>query len=120
MSNIAGANIPVFRDVKYREMDYDLYMTSFWLDQGILELREFMTLLIEMDVIIKQIEILSREFRVTTQRVNLFEKVKIPECVENIRKVRIHLGDQMANAVGISKVAKKKIELSTLPEEVLV
>jgi V/A-type H+-transporting ATPase subunit D len=69
-----------------------------------------------VDVIKKQIEILERELRVTTQRVNLFEKVKIPECMDNIRKISIYLGDQMANAVGISKVAKKKIEESVLQE----
>ena len=59
----------------------------------------------------ERISILKAELRVTTQRVNLFEKIKIPECLENIRKIRIYLGDQMANAVGISKVAKKKIEV---------
>ena len=64
-----------------------------------------------MEVIKKAEKILSRALRVTTQRVNLFEKVKIPECLENIRVIRIYLGDQMANAVGISKVAKKKIEI---------
>ncbi|NLE64300.1 MAG: V-type ATP synthase subunit D, partial [Elusimicrobia bacterium] len=34
------------------------------------------------------------------------------ECQENIRIIRIYLGDQMANAVGIGKVAKKKLELA--------
>jgi V/A-type H+-transporting ATPase subunit D len=51
--------------------------------------------------------------------VNLFEKVKIPECLDNIRRIKIYLGDQQANAVGISKVAKKKIEVREL-EVVLV
>ena len=71
-----------------------------------------------MRIIEKQIEILAQELRTTTQRVNLFEKVKIPDCIENIRVIRIYLGDRMANAVGISKVAKKKIE--ALHEAVLV
>jgi V/A-type H+-transporting ATPase subunit D len=50
--------------------------------------------------------------------VNLFEKVKIPEAEETIRLIKIYLGDQMANAVGRSKIAKKKIEQAEL-EEVL-
>jgi respiratory nitrate reductase gamma subunit len=54
--------------------------------------------------------------RITTQRVNLFEKVKIPECLDNIRVIRIYLGDQQANAVGVSKVAKKKIEARIIEE----
>jgi V/A-type H+/Na+-transporting ATPase subunit D len=57
---------------------------------------------------------LSEELRITNQRVNLFEKVKIPECSENIRRIRIYLGDQQASAVGRSKIAKKKIERMSL------
>ena len=45
------------------------------------------------------------------EKENLFEKIKIPEGLENIRKIRIYLGDQQANAVGVSKVAKKKVEI---------
>ena len=67
----------------------------------------------------QQIEFLEQELRITTQRVNLFEKIKIPECQDNIRVIRIYLGDQQANAVGVGKVAKKKIEEKAF-EEVLV
>ena len=51
--------------------------------------------------------------RITAQRVNLFEKVKIPQAEEAIRLIKIYIGDQMANAVGRSKIAKKKISLVT-------
>ncbi|MDP8212851.1 MAG: V-type ATP synthase subunit D [Candidatus Zapsychrus exili] len=111
ISNVAGANLPVFESVKFQEAEYDLFLTPFWIDRGIEELRDLVILIVEMDIIKKQVSILTQELRITTQRVNLFEKVKIPECIENIRVIRIYLGDQQANAVGISKVAKKKIEL---------
>ena len=71
-------------------------------------------LLAELMVIKEGIAVLEQELRITTQRVNLFEKVKIPECQENIRQICIYLGDQQANAVGVSKVAKKKIEARDL------
>ncbi len=108
--NIAGANIPFLKEVQFLEPDYDFYSTPLWIDQAMVELREVMKLLVEMEVIKKQIAILQHELRITTQRVNLFEKIKIPECQENIRMIRIYLGDQMANSVGISKVAKRKLE----------
>ena len=108
--NIAGANVPLFYSVNFEDITYDLYTTPFWVDEAIEELRWFLSLFVEVEVIKKQIAILDQELRVTNQRVNLFEKVKIPECLENIRMIRIYLGDQQANAVGISKVAKKKIE----------
>ena len=109
--NIAGANIPVLKDVRFKQEAYDLYLTPYWTDKGIEALQEHMRGMIEAGIVREQIKILYKALRVTTQRVNLFEKVKIPECQENIRVIRIYLGDQQANAVGISKVAKKKIEL---------
>jgi len=117
--NIAGANVPVFNNIHFDQAQYDLYSTPFWIDTGISELRLLVTYLAEINVIKKQIETLEYELRITTQRVNLFEKVKIPECLNNVRVIRIYLGDQQANAVGISKVAKKKIVEKNL-EEVLV
>ncbi|HPB68690.1 MAG TPA: V-type ATP synthase subunit D, partial [Candidatus Omnitrophota bacterium] len=116
--NIAGADVPVFQDIRFKAADYDLYLTPFWVDQGLAAMRRFVRDLVEAAVIRQQIKILQRELRVTTQRVNLFEKVKIPECLENIRVIRIYLGDQQANAVGISKVAKKKIEIMAQVEAV--
>jgi V/A-type H+-transporting ATPase subunit D len=41
--------------------------------------------------------------------VNLFEKVKIPEAKENIRVIKIYLGDQQIAAVVRGKIAKNKI-----------
>ena len=64
----------------------------------------------EREVIKKQYELIENELRVTTQRVNLFEKVKIPECKENIRTIQIYLGDMDTSAVARSKIAKKKLQ----------
>lgn len=114
--NIAGAPIPYLKEVSFNDVEYDYYETPFWYDRGIEEFRAYMKILVEMTVITEQIARLEKELRITTQRVNLFEKVKIPECQENIRRIRIALGDQQANAVGISKVAKKKIEVRELME----
>ncbi|MDO8580137.1 MAG: V-type ATP synthase subunit D [Candidatus Omnitrophota bacterium] len=113
-TNIAGANVPVFEQIHFNEAEYDFYSTPFWIDKGLEEIRLMVELLMEIDVIKRQVAVLEKELRITTQRVNLFEKVKIPECLENIRKIRIYLGDQMANAVGISKVAKKKVDEKNL------
>lgn len=119
ISNIAGAKIYLLKRIFFNEVDYDFYLTPFWIDRGIKELQHYFSLFIEVDIVKQQLARLQEELRVTTQRVNLFEKIKIPECVDNIRIIRIYLGDQQANAVGISKVAKKKIEARTL-EEVMV
>lgn len=108
--NIAGANVPEYKDIHFKSRDYDFYEMPLWVDKGIEEIRLFITLMAEVELIKQRIAILEKELRTTSQRVNLFEKVKIPECKDNIRIISIYLGDQQANAVGVSKVAKKKIE----------
>lgn len=116
--NIAGVDLPVFEQVEFDKAEYDLFLTPLWVDTAVEILRSIVSLRQEVKVIEKGIEILRQELRITTQRVNLFEKVKIPESEENIRVIKVYLGDQMANAVGRSKIAKKKIEFGAL-EEVL-
>lgn len=112
--NIAGVDIPLFGKVEFEELEYDLFITPLWVDNAIVVIRRFVALLEEEKILNKQLKILSEELRVTNQRVNLFEKVKIPECSENIRRIRIYLGDQQAGAVGRSKMAKNKIEKMSL------
>ena len=49
------------------------------------------------------------ELQTTSQRVNLFEKVKIPECKEAIRVIKIALGDEQTAAVTRGKIAKSRV-----------
>ena len=119
LRNIAGVDLPLFDRVAFEPTEYDLFIAPLWVDVAIDVLREFISIREEIAIIKKGIEVLKHELRVTAQRVNLFEKIKIPEAKEAIRSIKIYLGDQMANAVGRSKIAKKKIEKTVL-EEVLV
>lgn len=108
--NVAGVDLPVFERVDFPPADYDLFITPMWVDFAVEALRNIVSLKEEIGVIEKGINILKIELRITTQRVNLFEKIKIPEAQEAIRLIKIYIGDQMANAVGRSKIAKRKIE----------
>ena len=109
-ANIAGVTIPVLRRIEFPPLEYDLYSTPLWVDSAVEEIRKLTSLIAETGIIEEQFRLLSRELQITMQRVNLFEKVKIPECRESIRSIRIYLGDQDTNAVCRSKIAKRKIE----------
>lgn len=117
--NVAGVDLPVFEKVLYPKAEYDLFASPLWVDSAIDTLRKIVSIREEIALIRKGIGILRQELRVTTQRVNLFEKVKIPEAEEAIRLIKIYIGDQMTNAVGRSKIAKRKIEAVEM-EEALV
>ncbi len=108
--NIAGIDLPVFEDAVFAPDDYDLFLTPLWIDAAIDALRKLIALREEIGILERGKAILERELKVTTQRVNLFEKVKIPDAEEAIRRIKIFIGDQLTNAVGRSKIAKRKIE----------
>jgi V/A-type H+/Na+-transporting ATPase subunit D len=108
--NIAGVEIPVFKGASFSLLPYDLFSTPLWVDSALDRLSKMMLLDLEIKVMDEQIKRLRYEFRVTTQRVNLFEKVKIPEAVENIRKIGIYMGDQQTAQVVRGKIAKKNLE----------
>jgi len=116
LKNIAGVDIPIFDSIEFGEKEYDLFLMPLWLDTAIFALRELIVLNQEIFTRQEGVNILRQELRITAQRVNLFEKVKIPLAEENIRLIKIYIGDQMANAVGRSKIAKRKIEELILEE----
>ena len=60
---------------------------------------------------------IAEELRTTSQRVNLFEKVKIPACMENIRVIKIAIGDEQTAAVTRGKIAKSRAPESHKGEE---
>jgi V/A-type H+-transporting ATPase subunit D len=90
VENIAGVDIPVF--VKAHIDSKMIFLQA------------------EESVHMERLHLLEQELNITSQRVNLFEKVKIPEAKAAIRQISIFLGDQQAAAVGWARIAKKKIQ----------
>jgi V/A-type H+-transporting ATPase subunit D len=108
--NIAGIDIPLFKDLTYKDTEYDLFTYPLWVDKGVEGLKGVLRYDAELLILEKQHELISQELRTTSQRVNLFEKVKIPQTKENIRQIQIYLGDQQTAAVVRGKISKGKID----------
>jgi V/A-type H+/Na+-transporting ATPase subunit D len=108
VGNIAGVAIPVLEALEFERRTPDLFDTPPWVDDGLVALEKTARLRIELVILEEQRRRLAEELRTTTQRVNLFEKVKIPEAKDHIRVIRIFLGDQMTAEVARSKIAKGK------------
>ena len=106
--NIAGVAVRSLKEIRFRRTTPDLWATPAWLDEGLSTLETLFRLRIERRLLEEQLKLLAEELRTTSQRVNLFEKVKIPESAENIRRIRIFLGDENTGAVVRSKIAKGK------------
>lgn len=107
--NIAGIDIPVFKGIEFERIEYDLFKKPLWVDAAVEKVSDILACDEELKILKRQQELLETELRITTQRVNLFEKVKIPETKENIRVIQVYLGDQQTAAVVRGKISKKKL-----------
>jgi V/A-type H+/Na+-transporting ATPase subunit D len=116
--NIAGSDIPLFKGITFEDEDYDFMDYPLWVDEGIETAKVFIALNTEIEILEKQQDIIQEELRVTIQRINLFDKILIPEAKENIRKIRIFLGDQQTASVVRGKIAKSKLEKKKMEEAV--
>ncbi|MFA7565757.1 MAG: V-type ATP synthase subunit D [Alkalispirochaeta sp.] len=109
VENIAGIDVPVFDRLLFVDRLWDLVGLPPWVDGGIEALRSVLELEAKLIVMVEKLRLLGDELRITTQRVNLFEKVKIPEARENIRMIQIYLGDQQTAAVVRGKISKRNL-----------
>jgi V/A-type H+-transporting ATPase subunit D len=108
--NIAGVDVPNFEEVEFKEFEYDLFLTPAWIDYAQDRLRKLTSLKEEVKVLKKKRDLLAEELRQTTIRVNLFEKILIPQHKENIKKIKIFLADMEVFQISIAKIAKSKSE----------
>jgi V/A-type H+-transporting ATPase subunit D len=105
--NIAGVAIPIFEGAEFAVSPYDLLSAPLWLDAAVERMQKVLLIDLEAQIAEEQRRRLDKELRITTQRVNLFEKIKIPETGSNIKKIQVYLGDQQTSAVVRGKIAKR-------------
>ena len=107
VGNIAGVDIPVFERIEFEPVVYDPFVMPPWVDAAVRALTELARFDAEIMVLEEQVRLLSAELRITTQRVNLFEKVKIPRPRKTSGASRSTIGDQQT-ARGEGEDRKKK------------
>lgn len=116
--SIAGVPVPQFESVSFPTPEYSLFATAPWVDRALIDVREINRQQAELEVLQTALNRLQAELKKVMQRVNLFEKIKIPETEDNIRRIRIAVGDQMTAGVARAKIAKAKLEQKTHATEV--
>jgi V/A-type H+-transporting ATPase subunit D len=108
--SIAGVHVPRLESIVFPKADYSLFATAPWTDKALADLKKLNQQEAELKILQKCLDLLEAELKKVMQRVNLFEKVMIPNTQENIRRIRIALGDQMTAGVARAKIAKAKLE----------
>ncbi len=108
-ANIAGVAIPTFESIETDVKEIDPWATPAWVDDAVEATTRVLELQCEREVFEEQRRLVTIELQTTSQRVNLFEKVKIPQCKEAIRVIKIALGDEQTAAVTRGKIAKSRV-----------
>lgn len=106
--SVAGVKVPVLEEVVFSRLAYSRFGTPAWVSTVLDDLRTLVKQSTELKILRRQAELVTRELRKATQKVNLFEKVLIPETREGIKRIKIALGDEQVAAVGRGKIAKGK------------
>ncbi|EAV41133.1 V-type ATP synthase subunit D [Stappia aggregata IAM 12614] len=106
--NLSGTRLPVLEDLEVETQPYSRLARPHWVDPYVEGMRELLRLNKERDIARERIARLIEAEAVISRRVNLFEKVLIPQAERNIKKIRMALADAERDAVVRAKISKRK------------
>jgi V/A-type H+-transporting ATPase subunit D len=106
---IAGVKTPVLRDVTFSVTRYSAILLPAWVPAGIETLKQLSRLAIEAELARKKVSVLEFARKKTTQKVNLYEKVQIPEYQEAIMKIKRFMEDEDNLSKSSQKILKAKL-----------
>lgn len=106
--NLLGVHLPRLGEVTCHVHEYSMLAKPHWVDALVIHLERMVKLQAQLEVAAERTRRTDRAVRRLTQRVNLFEKVLIPQAERDIQRIRIFLGDLERAAVVRSKIAKAK------------
>lgn len=109
VKKIAGVKTPQLRDVTFVVARYSAVLMQPWIPAGIETVKRLSSLKIEAELAKKKVTVLEYARKKTTQKVNLYEKVQIPEYQEAIRKIKRFMEDEDNLSKSSQKILKAKI-----------
>jgi len=105
---VLGMDLPVLRAVDIAVADYGCLTTPHWVDAVASRLGTAMRLRLSLRVERERLAIVERALKKVNQRINLFEKVLIPQAERNVKAIQIAPSDAEKAAVVRAKLAKRK------------
>lgn len=107
---LAGVFYKALDSITFRPITQSLLEKPRWTMQGVDLLKAVITASIQVYFLEQQTAVFERERKRTTQKLNLFEKVQIPEYENAIRRIKRFLEDEQNLAMAGMKMLKKKKE----------
>ncbi len=109
-TKIAGVKIPVVKEIGFEERKFSLFTQPDWFPEGISIVKKLAETALEKKFYDRKAALLDHARRKTTQKVNLYEKVQIPEFEDAIRKIKRFLEDEENLSKSAQKIVKKRRE----------
>lgn len=109
IKNIAGVKTPQFENVDFELKPLCLFNQPLWVSDGIALLKELMRLSIEKELLSIRTALLDVARKKTTQKVNLYEKVQVPDYLNAISKIKKFMNDEESLGKAAQKIMKKRI-----------
>ena len=108
---IAGVKTPVLRDALFDVKRYSIALQPAWVPQGVEAVKRLVRLRIEAQLAKRKVDLLEYARKKTTQKVNLYEKVQIPEYQEAIRRIKRFMEDEDNLSKSAQKILKMKLAM---------
>jgi V/A-type H+/Na+-transporting ATPase subunit D len=105
---IAGVKIPIMGEITFAYAEFSVFNRPKWYLDGISIIEELAAITIEKQFYIRKMRILDLVRKKTTQKVNLYEKVQIPDYEDSIRKIKRFLEDEENLSKSGQKIMKNR------------
>lgn len=117
--NVLGVRLPLLGQISFSMTEYSMVAKPFWVDFLVELLQTMAKLHLRREIEKTRMTRLNDAVRRITQRVNLFEKVLIPQAEKKIHRIKIYLADTERAAVVRSKIAKAKQNLDEIAKGIV-
>lgn len=108
--NIAGVSLPELDHIDFHVRDYSYFGGRTWYSEGVRIVQKLNEMNVRIQLMDRTVEILHYARKKTTQKVNLYEKVQIPDYRDAIRKIKGFLEDQENLSRAAQKIVKSRHE----------
>lgn len=108
MKNIAGVRVHILSDIDYSLENISIFNMPSWIRLAIDMFKRLMTIKIKIEMTEKRLNALAYARKKTTQKVNLYEKVQIPEYKSAIIKIKRYMEDEDNLSKSSQKIVKER------------
>ncbi len=108
LKNIAGVKVNILSNIDFAIENVSLFNMPSWIRLAISMFERLMTIQVKIEMTEERLNALAYARKKTTQKVNLYEKVQIPEYKTAIIKIKRYMEDEDNLSKSSQKIVKER------------